>query len=213
MIINSITYSAGGNEITLRGGLNEYCVITKSDAQKFGLYEVDDEDFPIDFPDDELLEFLSQKLKALRYCSYLLSFSDKSEKTLREKLKDKEYSTEVANEALDVLRGNGIISDDRLALRKMQQMAREKLYGPYRLRQELMAKGFSSQSIKDAEENAEINYGENLISLIEKLTRSKEIDFSDTAQLVKFKAKLSRYGYGFEQINSALNEYKETNYQ
>ena len=207
MIIKKIYISKGGSEVTLECEFGEKYTITLADAKRLGLYDLSDEDFPFEFHDESLLEFLSQKLKAIRYALYLLGFSDKSEKVLRKKMAEKEYSKEVIDEALSVMRSSGYISDESLCLKKYISIANSKLYGPYRIKSELFAKGFSDEDIKNAEQNADIDFEELILSLCEKLLSSGRTDLSDRNESARFKAKLSRYGYGFDMINSAIRKY------
>ncbi len=208
MIILKSYISKGGSEVTLECEFKEKCTITRADAVKLGLYELSEEDFPVEFADDELIEFLSQKLKAIKYASYLLQFSDKSEKILRQKMKEKEYSPEVIEEALAVLRDGGIISDQNLCLKKYLSIASSKLYGPGRIKSELFSKGFSTEDIKKAESTADIDFDELCAKMCEKLLRSGRINLSDRKECDKFKAKLLRYGYSFDSINSALSSFE-----
>lgn len=207
MIILKSYNSKGGSEVTLECELKEKYTITLADAKRLGLAELTEEDFPIEFSDDELIVFLSQKLKAIKYASYLLQFSDKSEKVLKQKMREKEYSSEVIDEALKVMREGGIISDGNLCLRKYLSIANSKLYGPHRIKSELFSKGFSAEDIKNAEESADIDFEELCRELCEKLLSSGRINLSDRKEKDKFKAKLSRYGYGFDVISSVLNNF------
>lgn len=211
IIINSYT-SGGGSEVILVCEYKVKYAITRADAKRLGLYDLTENDFPIDFADDELIEFLSQKLKAIRYASYLLGFSDKSEKVLRKKMREKEYDEKVIDEALSVLRDGGIIDDENLCLKKYISVANSKLYGPHRIKSELFSKGFSAEDIKNAAENADIDFDKLLHMLCEKLLSSGRTDLSDRKELEKFKAKLSRYGYGFDSINHILYEFTENTY-
>lgn len=209
MIIVKSYISKGGSEVTLECEFREKYTITLADAKRLGLYDLSDEDFPVEFSDDELIEFLSQKLKAIKYASYLLQFSDKSEKVLRLKMKEKEYSNEVINEALAVMRDSGIVSDENLCLRKYISIANSKLYGPHRIKQELFSKGFNSDDIKNAEMQAIIDFDELCKSLCEKLLKGGKVNLSDRNEKDKFKAKLARYGYGYETISSVLGRFSE----
>ena len=209
MIIVKSYISKGGSEVTLECEFREKYTITLADAKRLRLYGLEDEDFPIEFPDDELIEFLSQKLKAIKYASYLLQFSDKSEKVLRLKMKEKEYSSEVIDEALNVMKASGIINDENLCLKKYIAIATSKLYGPHRIKQELYSKGFGSEDIKNAEDLACIDFEELCTFLCEKLLNSGRVNLSDRNDRDKFKAKLSRYGYGYETISSVLSEFSE----
>lgn len=207
MIVLKSYNSKGGSEVTLECELKEKYTITLADAKRLGFSELSEEDFPIEFSDDGLIVFLSQKLRAIKYASYLLQFSDKSEKVLKQKMREKEYSAEVIDEALRVMREGGIISDGNLCFRKYLSIANSKLYGPHRIKSELFSKGFSAEDIKNAEESANIDFEELCRELCEKLLSSGKINLSDRKEKDKFKAKLSRYGYGFDIISSVLNNF------
>ena len=74
MVITESYISKGGSEVTLECEYGDKFTITLADAKRLGLYGLEDDEFPIEFDDDELIEFLSQKLKAIKYASYLLQF-------------------------------------------------------------------------------------------------------------------------------------------
>ena len=207
MIIEKVYISKGGSEVTLECEFKEKYTITLADAKRLGLYGLSEEDFPIKFDDDELISFLSHKLKAIKYASYLLQFSDKSEKRLRMKMREKEYSDEVIDEAFSVMRSQGVISDENLCLKKYIAIATSKLYGPSRIRSELFAKGFSHEDIKNAERIADIDFYELCREMCEKLLSPGRTDLSDRQERDKFKAKLMRYGYSFETINSVIADF------
>ncbi len=208
MIIKNSYISKGGSEVTLECEFREKYIITLADARRHGLVGLSEEDFPIEFSDDELIVFLSQKLRAIKYATYLLQFSDKSEKVLRRKMHEKEYGDSIIDEALRVLREGGIIDDENLALRKYISIANSKLYGPHRIKSELFAKGFTAEDIRNAEENANIDFEELLRHMCNKLLLGGRVNLSDKDEREKFKAKLSRYGYGFDCISKVLREFQ-----
>ena len=92
MIIVDIFPSDSEKEIIIKNDLGEKFKISLSDAKENGLFGLKEEDFPFEFEDDGQIIFLSSKLKAIKYCSYLLSFSDKSASALKRKLYEKQYS-------------------------------------------------------------------------------------------------------------------------
>lgn len=212
MIILNTYISKGGSEVTLECEYKEKYTITIADARRLGFAELSDEDFPIQYDDDEKIGFLSQKLKAIKYASYLLNFSDKSEKVLKQKMREKEYSSEVIEEALSVLRDSGIISDENLCLKKYVSIANSKLYGSHRIKNELYSKGFSHDDIRKAEECADIDFDEVCCELCDKLLSSSRINLADRDSVQKFKAKLSRYGHSFDSINHALRKHINEEY-
>ena len=69
MIIIKSYISKGGSEVTLECEYKEKYTITLADAKRLGFYELSDEDFPVEFKDDGCIEFLSQKLKAIKYAT------------------------------------------------------------------------------------------------------------------------------------------------
>lgn len=206
MIITKIFPSDGEKEVIIISEENEKFRIALSDAKENGLYGIDDDGFPFEFDDGESLSFLSEKLKAIKYCTYLLSFSDKSASQLKRKLREKDYSDKAASAALEVLCKAGLIDDDTVCTRKAQIMAKSKLYGPYRIKAELSTKGFSRETVEETIQNIEVDFDENLKTLIDKLLSSGKYNLEDQDALLKFKAKLSRYGYSSESINRVLRD-------
>ena len=207
MIIVKSYISKGGSEVILECEFKEKYTITLADAKRLGLYGLSEEDYPVEFGDDGLIEFLCQKLRAIKYASYLLQFSDKSEKRLSAKMREKEYTDEVIDEALAVMRASGIICDENLCLKKYISIAKSKLYGPIRIKSELFAKGFTAEDIKNAEGCADIDFSELCSEMCEKLLSSGRINLSDRNERDKFKAKLIRYGYGFETVSSVVGRF------
>lgn len=206
MIITGIFPSDGEKEIIIVNEEKEKFRITLSDAKENGLYGIGESELPFEFDGDDVLLLLSEKLKAIKYCTYLLSFSDKSASQLRQKLREKEYSTDAANEALRVLCEAGLVDDDTVALRKAQILAKSKLYGPYRIKMELCAKGFSRECAEEALAQLDVDFDENLLVLISKLNCNGKYDLENRDVLMKFKAKLQRYGYSTESINRVLRD-------
>lgn len=180
--------------------------LSAADAKRLGLSELSKDDLPAEFDEDETIVFLSSKLSAIKYCTYLLSFSDKSVSMLKRKMREKGYSELVADEALKVLSNSGFTNDSELCIKKYASIAKTKLYGPYRIKQELFAKGFNEEDIRNAQAECDIDFEEILEKLVQKLARTSRVDFSDKNAIQKFKAKLTRYGYGFETINAVLSE-------
>ncbi len=207
MIFTSMKISAGGGEYSFFTEDGDRYTISVADAKRLSLAELCADDLPIEFDDDELIEFLSSKLSAIKYCTYLMSFSDKSESVLKRKMRDKGYSSDIAEEALNVLRKSGFTDDAGLCVKKYQAIAISKLYGPHRIKAELIAKGFSTQDINHAQNVCCVDFDKLLSELIQKLLKSKKVDFSNRDEITKFKAKLSRYGYGFGEINTILSHY------
>ena len=204
MIITSVKLSTGGNELFIYGDNGEKYRISSADAKRAGVIKfAEHPELLLEETDGEMLEFMSSKLSCISYAKYLLEFGDKSRKVLKTKLKSKEYSDDVCEAALAVLEDYGLIDDERLCLEKLFSLAKSKLYGPYRLKQELIKRGFSSGDIQIAFDEAELDYDEMLSELVDKLT-VKNVP-RDKKTLDSLVNKLTRYGYGYESIKDALN--------
>ena len=205
MILVQATASVKGNEITFWNELHEKYTVSLADAKKTGLYRLVEK--PEELPeeaDDEMLVFLSQKLKCLHYAAYLLDFGDKSKRALSDKLRKKGYANDVCEAAVAVLEKNGLLDDERLCADKLNSLAIGKLYGPRRLKTELFAKGFGVSEIQNALDEATSEYDELLEQLVRKLTR-RGLPQSEK-ELLSLKNKLVRYGYGYDRIARVLDD-------
>lgn len=216
MDITGISRTESGNEITFKTDLG-YFDISKADAIDFfrEFFDADiseaENHLPL-FVENHAatrLVTLSEKLACIKYAVYLLGISDKSERQLRTKLKEKGYKPEVCDMALEVLKKNEYVSDRRFCRRKCEILANSKLFGPRRIVSELVAKGISADLCLGIIDELEIDFAENLEILFEKLTKSKSIDFSDRKEVKKLSDKLLRYGYSYYEIKDVLDAHIE----
>lgn len=206
MIITSVKLSVGGNELFVYGDNGEKYRISSADAKRAGLLKfAEHSEFLPEETDSEMLEFMSSKLSCISYAKYLLEFGDKSRKALKLKLKSKGYKDDVCEAALTVLEDYGMIDDERLCREKLVALAKGKLYGPYRLKQELINKGFSYGQVEIAFDEAELDFDEMLTELAGKLTAKNKP--SGRKALEALSNKLVRYGYGYESIKEILSGY------
>ena len=219
MEILSVFLSDGGGEVNIKtdGG---FFAVTRSDFRRF-VSEYTDENpeellscdaetarelFPValDAEGEEELAYLNEKLRALRYALYLLGISDKSTKQLLFKLKQKGYSERAVNDAAAVLMQNDRLSDEAFCRRKCEILALGKHYGRARIVRELCAKGIPSALCERVLDDMEIDFDEQLQILCEKLIREP---ITDREMRQKTIAKLTRYGYGYEEISDCLSSH------
>jgi regulatory protein len=90
---------------------------------------------------DELKRTQSAALK-------FLSYRDRSEFEIRERLKQKEFSLTAVQETVGWLARLGYLNDERFALNWSRSRISTKKFGEYRLRRELSAKGLASETIE-----------------------------------------------------------------
>lgn len=217
MDILNITFTESGNQATLRTDRG-YFDMTRADLLEFFASFIGEDvrdvvrpgaelDFLPLYVDDEAeaeLEALAEKLKAIKYASYILGIGDKSEKQLRLKLKTKGYSPRAIDSSFEVLRRNGYLCDERTCKRKCELLANGKLFGRRRIISELMAKGYPYSLCEKTVDESQIDFEENLALLYEKISKGE--DLLDWEQKKKISDKLLRYGYSFDEINSLFDE-------
>lgn len=138
------------------------------------------------------------KLRAM----HLLTDMPRTEKGLREKLKQNQYPEDLIDQAMDYVSSFGYLNDLRYAenyidLHKKQKSKKE-------LRGALLQKGVPSEQIDFAFES--FYDGEEELEAIQTLIRKKRVDVlhATDEQLQKLYGYLGRKGFRYEQIRKAV---------
>lgn len=212
MLILKIYRSEGGNEYTVVDETNSKYTLSAGDFKRFGIpFSDKDDDYPMECPDSFREHFVqgSDKLRCIKYLQwYITSYGEKSKTRLAEKCRENGYSESTALDAIDVLCEFSVINEVNACERRIGAYAREKLYGRYRIKQELSAKGYERDSISEAFEICEIDFYENAVLMYRKLTKKGEPQ--DYNEKRKIADKMVRYGYSFDEIKYASSaEYEE----
>ena len=124
---------------------------------------------------EEMLELIKKedlsvraRIKALS----LLSYSDKSERMLKDKLSQSGFPKEIAEEVSREMVSLGYIDENRQLERIILNEANIKLKGPVRIIQDVRAKGYSSDSVRGVLsaliKSGEIDLKANAKKLLEK---------------------------------------------
>lgn len=138
----------------------------------------------------------------------LLAYSSKSEKMLREKLKEKEFSKEEIDFAIEKLIDLKYIDDHMYAENFIEN--RKKRYGPKRLKMELKLKGISEEIIFSLIEDSFDESSEIETAL--KNSRSKWEKYkNDPKGYEKMCNFLYRRGHSYDVIKKVINKHKEEN--
>ena len=137
---------------------------------------------------------------------YYLNKRRYTKKELIEKLINKDYSPDIANDVADYLEEAKYIDDADYARRFIMDAVRIKKYGIVRIKNDLMSKGVNLTVIDEVINNLEIDTDSVLESLIE--TKSRNIDLDDEKQLNRLYGFLLRRGFKYGEIKDALNEYR-----
>lgn len=205
MIVEQLHRSVRGNEMTFAFSDGEQLTVSAADFRKFPFPEPEEELCPFEVTEEQAasLRLYDEKLRAVKYAAYLLGFSDKTEKKLKLKLKEKEYSEQSIALTIETLKSMGILDDNALCRRKLVGLANGKLYGPYRIKQELYLAGFDRVTTEEAFADCSVDFFENAAKLFQKLAR--RTDLTDRKEQKKLSDKMARYGYAFETIRACFD--------
>lgn len=140
-------------------------------------------------------------MSAKDYAAKLLSFCDRSEKELREKILKKGYSEEECEEAVAFCREYGYIDDVRFTAHFVHDSTELRKLGKSRIRMELRRKGIDEETISEALANLE---NERDILQEEMQRRFGNADFSDPKVKNKAFGYFARRGYKPSDILRAM---------
>jgi len=147
---------------------------------------------------------LEKELKnALNYAYNLLSYRNRTEFELKEKLLNKGYVDEIVNEVLDRLKNMNLINDMQFA-EDFVEFKREK-YGKIRIKNELYKKGISTDII-DEVLSYDLSYE---IETIEKIVVKKLQEYGEIPFEKKYNrlvGLLARKGYSYDSIKIVLEK-------
>ncbi len=151
----------------------------------------------------DLEELKKAQSAALKY----LSYRDRSEFEIRERLKQKDFSEAAVQETVGWLTGLGYLNDERFALNWSRSRVAAKKFGEYRLRRELSAKGLATETIDQTLQvvYSEISEWDLAQSLAQKkLSQLKGVDLkSKTRRLAQY---LQRKGFPSDTVFKTVNQ-------
>ncbi len=142
----------------------------------------------------------SDKRRAFERGLFLLDYRDYSYRELFKKLSEN-YDEDICFYVLNRLCELGFINDRRYAENLARKYVEVKKYGPYRASVEMHRKGLSRELIDEALEK----YSDRIQDILTELISKKYYDcLGDREKLMKTKNALARYGYSYDDINTAI---------
>lgn len=136
----------------------------------------------------------------------LLSRKPYSEKELARKLREKDFSDEATEYAIERLKELSLLDDERYAELLVEHLYSNKHYGEKRILQELLIHGIDRETARNAVlalDKDEIN---SIVLLLESKFKGKMNDEKGKQRTV---SALLRYGYSYSDIKSALKRLSE----
>lgn len=167
---------------------------------------------PISVEEAVRLTEAGQLCRAIRKGMELLGYGDLSVRRMVWKLTVRGVDRETAAGAATYLKEKGFLREESAAERRAEQGAR-KLWGPRRIRQDLMAQGYEEaavqaamEALSDPENPEATNYIANCATLIRKKYGEVPADRQERQRML---AGLTRLGYTYEQVREAARMVSE----
>lgn len=153
--------------------------------------------------EEELTELLSSVSfrRAYNKALDLLSRRPYSEKELTRKLREKDFSDEAAEYAVNRLKELSLLDDERYAEMLAEHLYTNKHYGEKRIMQELIFRGIDRETARNAVLALDKDEVNSIVLLLEGKFKDKIKDEKGKQRTV---AALMRYGYSYSDIKSAL---------
>ncbi len=146
--------------------------------------------------------FAMKKTDAIKTGLKLLYYSQNTKRALKTKLVTRGFSRDVADEAVDFIEGHGYINEYDMACALVDDMAKRRLYGSIRIKNELFSKGFAQDAMARALEDSDIDYVD---ICADRIRRSGGAGiFEDSASRIKAVSSLTRYGFTLDEIKDAI---------
>lgn len=144
---------------------------------------------------------------AIHYAYRLLSYRDRSEKELRERLRKKGFSEETVLQSIKHLKDKGFIDDAALAVSLRRSAEDIKLLGSKGVRGFLQQRGISEKIIDDVLTDSESDEIIRAKKLVDRKLKTMK-NFSDEEIRKKLWRILMRRGYSFDTIRHILRQLK-----
>ena len=194
-VLSLVKLTKGRAKICLAGGTD--FVLYKKEYESYGIEE------GADLSEADYNQIVTDILipRCKKRALHLLEKQDRSEKNLRDKLKEGGYSQEIVDIAIDYINEYGYLDDARMAASHIRfyQDSRSKL----RLKQDLIGKGISADVIDRVMDE---EYTSDESDLIEKLLLKKNYNkdnatYEERAKMYRF---LAGRGFSSDSINRVL---------
>lgn len=163
----------------------------------------------ITYDDLNSLLYEDLKIKAMRKSLSLLSYKPRTEKEMRDKLKDNEYDHEIIDVTVDKLIGLGYINDYDYAISFIE--SRMSAYGMYRIKSDLYRKGISSETLDRAISDSDTDQNDEIREIFLKKLKSCD-GLTNEKRYNRVMSFMLRKGFDFRSINQLCEEYDVRKY-
>lgn len=131
-----------------------------------------------------------------------ISYKNRTEKEITDKLREKEFNDDIIENILETLREYNYVNDKKYAKDMVKELINFKMYGEYRIKQILREKGIDREIIDHLEFDYTAMYN-NGIKLLKRKYGKINPDYKEKQKIFGF---LQRKGYSYEMIKECFNE-------
>ncbi len=178
----------------------------------FGLSDVDVLFFRLKIGDEITQEKLNNiietsiKTKARETVFNYIGFKARTEKEVRKKLSDKEYSEDIIDETVEFIKGYGYINDEQYAKDFISEKLNYKGWGISRIKYELSMKGIGNDIVSIILEENDFTEDEitKACEVLRTKIRYKDVDNLDQKEKKKLYDFLLRRGYSYSIVKDVF---------
>ncbi len=138
------------------------------------------------------------------YAVKILSIKDRTEKELRDKLKEKNYPADEIDGAIEAMKGYGYIDDARYAARFAADGFNLRGHGPARIKADLIKKGVSRDTVDSVLEQNQTDPREKIGEVLR--GRFGSADLSSPKERNRIVGYFARRGYSYRDLIGAIND-------
>ncbi len=144
-------------------------------------------------------------VKAYQKADRFIGFKMRTEKEVRDKLKEDEYSPDIIERVIASMLKYKYIDDEAFSLMYAKDCRKLKKWGPQRIKSELFKKGVNENIIDKALSELNIEDTDQIIEgLLEKRIKNTPIDLKEKQRHFNF---LLRRGFNAEDIKRVIEKY------
>ncbi len=154
----------------------------------------------VDFILDNVV-FTKARDSAFKY----LGFKARTVQEVTNKLLEKQYSEEIIEKVMDLLKRYNYVDDYAFAKTYINERLTFKKIGKFRIKYELKEKGVADQIIETLLEETEFDEVSSAVSLIQKKCKNTDVREMDNKEKQKIYNFLLRKGFNYEVISAAFD--------
>ncbi len=151
------------------------------------------------------MNYSKARYSAFDTALYYITFKDRTEKEIQDKLKEKGYSYSDIDVAVSKLKEYGYINEENYAFSYIKSNIHKKGYR--RITSELAARGLDKDIIEEQLDMFDFSEEDTIYNILD--SRFSNCDMYDEKQLRRIYSFFARRGFSYGNISNALSKYRK----